>query len=358
MTEMLKKQIVFLGCPLDSDEKFDAIDEKRNGAWTTGICDDPLNEVLSFIRQEVQLDLWQTAGTVEIPPWLGSKPCDEERSNITTENMVAFIDENGCKRIASDVARFVSTQILPDIPCLIGIDHSLTGGAYQAVAEFYGRDNVSLIVIDSHTDAVPMSTLSDAIQYDVANNPHSVHDPKDPFLYNRTDSYNASSFIHHMVAEKIVHPKNLFLLGVSDFPEKKSFRIKDPRISRFVNVYADLKRAGAKLVTKQECLLMPQKLKTLLKQVSTPYIYVSIDMDIGAMNALEGVRFRNWKGLGEAQIYKLIDPLKTLLSQKTQLAGMDIMEIDPRRAGALLPSGSDRTYRIAANLIKKIAFGL
>ena len=81
-------------------------------------------------------------------------------------------------------------------------------------------------------------------------------------------------------------------------------------------------------------------------------------MDIGANNALEGVRFRNWKGLNEPQIYKLSDAVAGIFSDSTQLAGMDICEIDPRRAGVLNPSGRDRTYEIAANLIKKIAFNL
>jgi hypothetical protein len=79
-------------------------------------------------------------------------------------------------------------------------------------------------------------------------------------------------------------------------------------------------------------------------------------MDIGANNALEGVRFRNWKGLNEPQIYKLADIVAQIFSDSTQLAGMDICEIDTRRAGKANPLGQDKTYEIAANLIKKIAF--
>ncbi len=79
-------------------------------------------------------------------------------------------------------------------------------------------------------------------------------------------------------------------------------------------------------------------------------------MDIGANNALEGVRFRNWKGLDEAKIYKIADDLSQLFSDSIHLAGMDICEIDPRRAGVIGSSSKDRTYEIAANLIKKIAF--
>ncbi len=358
MNDITDKKLVLFGCPLDCDEKFDSIQEKLNGLWTMGKSDDPFDEVMAFIRPEVQQDLWRELGSVDIPTWLRPKPRGGDLLKLNTENFIAFIDDDGCRRIAEDVAGIVSKKILPDIPCMIGIDHSLTGGVYKSLTEFYGRDNVSLIIIDSHTDAVPMSVLSDAIQYDIETNPGSVHDPGDPFLYNRPDSYNASSFIHHMAAEGIINLKNLYLFGVSDYPEKKSFRIKDPRISRYTGAYAELKRRGSKIMTKKEFTIAPQRLKTLLQMISTPYVYISIDMDIGAMSAVEGVRFRNWKGLTESKIYKLADTLKILFTRKIQLAGMDITEIDQRRAGEYYPAGKDQTFRIAANLIKKIGFGL
>lgn len=355
---MTDKKLVFFGCPLDCDEQFDSIYEKRNSLWTAGKSDDPFNEVMMLIRPEVQQDLWRELGSVNIPTWLRPKPRGEDILKINTENFIAFIDGDGCRRIAEEVADIVSKKILPDIPCMIGIDHSLTGGAYKSLTEFYGRDNVSLIIIDSHTDAIPMSVLSDAIQYDIETNPGSVHDPRDPYLYNRPDSYNASSFIHHMAAEGIINLKNLYIFGVSDYPEKKSFRIKDPRISRYTDAYAELKRRGSTIMTKKECTMAPQRLNTLLQMISTPYVYISIDMDIGAMSAVEGVRFRNWKGLTESKIYNIADTLKILFNRKIHLAGMDITEIDQRRAGEDYPAGRDQTFRIAANLIKKIGFGL
>lgn len=354
----LKKKLVFYGCPMDCDERFDAIEEKKFGKWAAGGSHDPFDAVMSLIRQDIPHDLWIEAGSFPIPSWLRPKPDCKDRSQITTENFISFIDENGCKRIAFELSRYVSSHILPGIPCLIGIDHSLTGGAYLAISELYGKENISLIIIDTHTDAIPMDALSAAIQYDIETNPNSVHDPQDSFLYNRSNSYNASSFIHHMLADQLLDPNHLFIIGISDYPQKKMFRIKDKRISQYVNIYKALNRNGVKLVTKQDCLLKTNKLKALINQISTPFIYISIDMDIGALNALEGVRFRNWKGMGEEQIYRLIDTITTsLFKRNIQLAGMDIMEIDPRRAGTMLLSGNDRTYAIALNIIKKIAFG-
>ena len=349
-------KILFFGCPLDCDEKYDSIQEKQNGAWTTNGFNDPLDGVMDNLGPYIPQDQWDNLGSMAVPPWLTPKPSPSERSKITTETVISFIDNNGCKALADEIDEFVTRQILPGIPCMVGIDHSMTGGVYSALARHYGRENLSLIIIDSHTDAVPMQLLAGAIQYDTDTNPSSVHDAKDPFLYNRSDSYNASSFIHTLVSGKQVDPKNLYIIGVSDYPEKKALRIKDVRIKKYTSAYTDLKRMGAKIITKKECKLNPDKISGFFNHIKTPYVYVSIDMDIGANNALEGVRFRNWKGLNEAQIHKLGQAVARIFSDSIHLAGMDICEIDPRRAGSVYPSGKDRTYVIAAELIKTIAF--
>ncbi len=341
---------------MDCDEKYDSIQEKRHMLKTSQGFDDPLEGVMGHLGSDIQTDLWKNLGSLPVPSWLGPKPGSKDHSKLTTENFISFIDNNDCKKFADRVDEFVTEKILPNIPCLIGVDHSLAGGAYSSLSRHYGKDNLSLIIIDSHTDAVPMPLLAGAIQYDMEKNPASVHDYNDPFLYNRTDSYNASSFVHKLVKEKHVDPKNLYILGVSDYPEKKFLRIKDPRIKKYNNAYVGLKRQGAKIITKKECKLNSKKVNGFLEKISTPYVYVSVDMDIGANNALEGVRFRNWKGLNEQQIYKLADSVAQIISDSTQLAGMDICEIDTRRAGTTIASGHDRTYEIAANLIKKIAF--
>jgi arginase family enzyme len=102
--------------------------------------------------------------------------------------------------------------------------------------------------------------------------------------------------------------------------------------------------------------LKPTKIKNLLNKIRTPHAYVSIDMDIGARNALDGVRFRNWQGLSEAQIYRLAETVSQAGGQDLNLVGMDITEINPRVAGKQRGETLDRTYQIAANLIERMAF--
>lgn len=341
---------------MDCDEKHDSIQDKLHIIQTGEHYDDPLEGVMGILGPDIPLDLWENLGSLPVPTWLGPRPLPEDRLKITTQSFVSFMDNGGCKNMSDAAGQFVTDRILPDIPCLVGIDHSLTGGIFSALSRHYGPENISLIILDSHTDAIPMSALSKAIQYDMETNPASVHDAHDPFLYHRPDSYNASSFVHSLIQEKQLSPKNLYLIGVSDYPEKKALRIKDPRIKTYTQAFVSLKERGATIITKKECKLNPRKMKGLLNKISTPHVYVSIDMDIGANNALEGVRFRNWTGVDETTLYKIADAVTGIFSDSIHLAGMDICEIDPRRAGLTYASGRDQTYEIAATLIKKIAF--
>lgn len=356
MPGSVDQQIYFFGCPFDCDEQYDSIQEKCNGMGALQKNPDPLDGVLEILRnKEYQFD-FREAGKIEVPSWLLPNPAAEDRSSLTTKNFTAFIDKGGCLEMAQKVRSFVTGEILPSsgIPCLVGIDHSLTGGAYKAVSDYYGKENVSLLVIDTHTDAIPMSAHADAIQYDIDINPSSVYDPKDPYLYDRPDSYNASSFLYHMLQSDDVIPQNLFIMGVSDYPEKKTFRIKDDRIQRYTSAFSSLKRKGCKIVTKKDCQFGFNKLKTIISNISTAYVYISVDMDIGAANAVNGVRFLNWKGLDERMIFQLINEICEVFNRNVKLAGMDIVEINPRKAGEQSHNGKDKTYEIAAEIIKKI----
>ncbi|NNF99906.1 MAG: hypothetical protein HKM93_11050 [Desulfobacteraceae bacterium] len=356
------KKIIFLGCPLDCDEKYDSIMEKLAGSPEAGTSTDPLVPVLHHIGTSVAEDRWDVAGSVPVPDWLLPLPPVQEHGRINAEEMVSFIDGDNCRKFAATAGQWTEEKILPQIPCLVAVDHSISGGVFSALSRHYGRDNLSLIIVDSHTDAVPMDVLAGAVQYDMDTNPNSVHDANDPLLYNRPDSYNASTFVHHLLEKEVVDARNLYLIGVSDYPDKKARRIKDPRIGAYVEVFSRLKEGGVSIVTKKECKLKPQKVDVALKRIDTPYVYVSIDMDIGARNALNGVRFRNWQGLMEKQINRIGEQIAAITTRGIELAGIDVTEFNmryagrPGRDGRDGRDGIDPTFQIAADLLKTIAF--
>jgi arginase family enzyme len=342
------EKIAFFGCPLDCDERHEALQEKLSLLDRGEKNTDPYEAVMAILRANLGADSWLERGNLAIPPWLEPAPPATEKEKLTTREMVRFLDEDGCRKMAAEVGGFVRDQVFPHIPCLIAVDHSLTGGVYRRVVERYGPQEVALIVLDSHTDAVPMSVLAPAVQYDAETNPESVHDSEDPLLYNRPDSYNASSFLFHLLAEGAVLPRNLYILGIGDYPPKHAFRLRDQRIRDYVRFYQELRGTGVNLVTKEELVGSPSRVRRILEAIKTPYLYVSVDMDIGARNALEGVRFLDRQGLDEMQLLRVAGYLADLLKRGLKLAGLDLTEFNPRRAGR------DRTYPLAAQIIASL----
>lgn len=353
------KKIKLFGCPLDVDEKEFSVQEKISQFGLSHREKDPFERVLEELRKQTPEGQWESLGSLDVPSWLLPIPPEDVRNRMTVEQFIEFIDQDGCRSFASKVGDFVRTHVLPDIPCMIAVDHSMTGGVIQALTDHYD-DDVAVVIFDSHSDAVPMSALAGAIQFDAETNPNSVHDRNDPYLYNRTESYNAGSFVHFLLSEEIVAPENLYLIGISDYPPKHAFRMKDKRIVNFTRAYSRLKNDGVKIATKQDCLSNPNKLKTLFRRIDAPYLYVSVDMDIGAIAAVEGVRFKDWEGLAEGHIFRIVELLLSQCPSDVELVGLDVTEFNPRVAG-MQPRGEppgvlEPTYRIAANLIKNIAF--
>jgi len=329
MDKGLEKKIIFFGCPLDGDERHESIQEKLSLMGTPGVVDDPYDGIMEIIRQEVNPELWSEKGSLDLPSWLRPIPPLTDGKKMTTEAFVDFMDHGGFETYAQQVGDFIATNIFPYIPCMLAVDHSLTGGALKKLGELYESEDISLIVLDSHTDAIPMSVMAGMVQYDLETNPETVYDPNDPFIYGRPDSYNASSFLYHLLNEGTVKPQNLYIFGISDYPPKHAFRIKDPRVEKYIRIFSELKRKGVTLLTKEGLLLSPSRFKSILSHIKTPYVYISIDLDIGARNGVEAVRFLERQGLNERQIYRIIDPLKDLLSRGVRLVGLDFTEINP-----------------------------
>ncbi|MCB2188731.1 MAG: arginase family protein [Deltaproteobacteria bacterium] len=348
-----ERQVAFLGFPLDPDERQESLDHKLALDGQGAGEDDPYQEVMELIRQEVDPARWREEGSLEVPAWLRPMPPAEEREKLLVDNFVEFIDGEGCRAAAEEAGRHVAEHILPDIPCLLAVDHCLTGGVLAELARVHSPENISLVVLDSHLDAVPVPVTAGAILFDAEHNPSSVYDADNPFLHHRPDSYNASSFLHHLLDQGVVLPRNLIVAGLSDYPPKRAFKIKDQRIKDYAGVYSGLKARGAAILTKKDLAAGTSRFKALLARINTPFVYISIDMDVGAKNALIGVRFDQYVGLSEPQIYRLAEALRGLLDRGVRLAGLDLTEFNPRWAG-----GSDPTYRIAANLIRLILFGM
>jgi arginase family enzyme len=350
----LKKAKIF-GAAFDPDERQAKIANKiaySRQNYSQLRFRDPYDGAMTQLEKLIQKESFEVAGNLPVEPWLVPSPEHKYVSLLEVDNIVAFIDSDGCREYADKTATFVREKVLPDISVLLGVDHSLTGGCLQAFTKEYGVSEVGLIILDSHFDAVTPSVRCGLIQYDIENNPESPFDPLDPYIRGRLDSYNADSFLHYLINEGKVAPENVLVLGVSDYPPEEAFKVDDERVKRYLSHYLGFEEKSVKIIRKEKIRRDPLSVKRALKKLKANHIYLSVDIDIGANAALRGARFLDYEGLNEEEIYRLIKLVKHRVGRGDTLVGFDILETDVYEAGVRRDGSEDRTYHIEANIAK------
>lgn len=349
------KSIKVFGLVLDPDEREDSIFNKYSNAESNSNNSDPY-EIVSTKLVDTKDIKYTKLGKIQVEPWLIPSPKKEDLFMVDVDNLVAFIDADGCREYSSKVKEFVKENILPEIPLMIGVDHSGTGGCIEALSEKYGKTNLSVLMLDSHFDGIIPTQRLKLIQHDIEFNPNSKFSKDDPYLYNRIDSYNADSFLYFLLNEKKILPKNLFVLGVSDYPPNSAKDARDPKIREYFEFYKKFEEDGVTILPKNRLKAnFEMSLKKVFEKIKTPYLYISVDIDIGSRQALNGARFLDYLGLEESEIYKILDGIvKYAKEKKIEIVGADVMEIDQLKAGQKFGKNYDKTYDITLEVIKRI----
>ena len=347
------KNIKVFGLNLDPDERYESISNKISNVNSN--IKDPYEIVSDKLKDSNEIR-YIKVGKVQVEPWLIPTPKKEDLFMVDVDNLVAFIDADGCREYAQNVKDFVKEKIFPDVPLMIGVDHSGTGGCIEAIAEKYGKANVSVVMLDSHFDGIIPTQRLKLIQHDIEFNPNTKFSEDDPYLYNRVDSFNADSFLYFLLKEKKILPKNLFVLGVSDYPPKAAKDANDSRIREYYEFYRKFEEDGVTILPKNKLKAnFEMVLKKVFENIKTPYVYVSVDIDIGSRQALTGARFLDYLGLEESDIYRILDGLNKYAKEKQiEIVGADVMEIDQSKAGQKIGKNYDKTYDITLEVIKRI----
>lgn len=349
------KNVKVFGLSLDPDEREESIFSKYSNISSETSNDDPYDIVSNKLKDSQEIK-FNKIGKIPVEPWLIPKPKKEDMFMVGVDNLVAFIDSDGCREYADKVKEFVKNNVLPDTALMIGVDHSGTGGCIEALSEKYGKNNLSVVMLDSHFDGIIPTQRLKLIQHDIEFNPNTKFSKDDPYLYNRIDSYNADSFLYFLLNEKIILPKNLFVLGVSDYPPNSAKDARDSRIREYYEFYKKFEEDGVTILPKNRLKAnFEMSLKKIFEKIKTPYLYISVDIDIGSRQALNGARFLDYLGLEESEIYKIIDGIvKYANEKKIEIVGADVMEIDQSKAGQKLGKNYDKTYDISLEVIKRI----
>ena len=295
-------------------------------------------------------------GKVSIPTWLQPKPQPTDASKLTLDSLNRFIKSGGCLTIADEVHEFIIKNVLPEIPGMIGVDHSSTYGAISALKEYYGEE-LGLVVLDSHFDAVPMGLRYGLIEYAKEAKLPSI--APDIFSQGAPPTFSSreirewakltpENFLLHLLERKLIDPENLIVVGLADYPGKAFEEIDDPRVKDYLNFFKSLEKAGTHFISKSSFDKHGREpLEKALQGLSARRVYISLDIDIGSLSPVYACRFLNTIGLSFNQIRDVFQSLFSCFFDGLTLAGFDLMEVDIHKLGARIDSSHvDQTSEV------------
>jgi len=272
-------------------------------------------------------------GKFNISSWLRPKPNIQDLQLLTLLEFQRFVNNGELERYSIALEKFIEDKVFPGVSLMIGVDHSFSGGVLRAMAKKYGAVNILVIVFDAHFDAIPASISLKLAKYAKAHKDeiHSLID-LDSIDENIEikDTYSCASFIDYLIKENIVIPQNLIVFGCQDYPSKELKSKSDSNVQDYVNYYLNFERKGVKFVSVDEDRKeMIESLKKILKTVSTPYVYISFDVDVSAFKEVLATRFMNAIGIEKEVILNAANEIKNYMrSRNSNLIGVDLMEIE------------------------------
>lgn len=303
-------------------------------------------------------------GQVSIPTWLRPKPEVHDAHNITLDSLIRFMKSGGCLHIANEVREFVINNVFPMTPGMIGVDHSSTYGAISAFRE-HGEQDLALVVIDSHFDAVPMALRYGLIEYAKETNcpvipPDLFSESLYPtFSWNEIGEWselNPENFLLKILEQGLIKPENLIVVGLTDYPSEALFASDNPRVRDYVDFFTSLQRQGACFIPKSTLVTHGKRaLAEALQKLHGRQIYVSLDVDTGSLSSVYACRFFNTMGLSFDQIRGVFQALFGCFSDGITLAGFDVMEVDVHKLGAEIDSlHVDQTSKVVSLFLELV----
>jgi arginase family enzyme len=353
MTEKVK----FFGSSLDVLDGCEKVDIKR--AYISALCAgrdlEPnfLNpyDGISSLAPGLFEKICEKVGEVPVETWLTPKPLCQDLFKVTSENYKTFLEGNGCQRYSELTGDFVN-EILPSPFVMIGVDHSQTGGILRKLSEHYGPEQISLVILDAHLDMFDFDLLYTVQKRLLGGEGEGFLLRPREAPYNNS-FYSCGNFLKYLLDEKALLPENLFVIGVTDYPSRVSIVDEGPEVKRFLHAYASVIEQGVQIIPKAEVESPDNKGLKRLNNIKTPYVYISVDMDIGSFSSTCAVRFLNTGGMGENFIYKTVKAIKDVMDRRNVCClGFDIMELDAHFAGYFIRGVKDRSYEIASNIIQ------
>ena len=306
----------------------------------------------ALVKDIAVLQHFELAGKFPIPSWLGPRPQLSDRHLVNAKNLQRFVANGGLVETMKGVRDFVDRNIFPGIPIMVGIDHSATGGVISALAKRYGPEMISIVVLDRHFDAIPLSLRMNGIvnaTSDFGTDTYSL-------LFNvvNKDQYCCGNFWAYLINAGIVLPQNLLFVGVADYPSEKI----DSKWQSFRESYLDFEKRGCSFfpLWKFDGWYIDSLAQFLNGKITTPYVYVSLDLDVGAYQCISAARYMDGPGINKQNILDIAGIIADGNRKRSfMLVGFDIMEFNMHFLGIKTTEGSkDSTLTLVQDFIKAL----
>ncbi len=327
--------------------------DTRELDWLTA-CPDPYGAVTESMAGILEERNIQPIGRFPVPSWLWPRPKQSDLPLVTAKNMGDFYDSDGLFKIVKQLQSFITESVLPEIPIMIGIDHSATAGVISALAERYGPEMLGVVVLDQHFDAIPLSVRLAGAPGD---NQELV--PGTPFTPLNTpvgfnDQFCCGNFWGYLMDEGKVLPGNLLFVGVSDYPNHET----DPAGDVFQRRYLEFEERGCSFFPRWQ--FDGQYIDTLARflreKITSPYVYISLDLDVGSYNSTYAARYMDRQGISKQNLLDIANIIAGECCQgRFEISGLDIMEFNMHLLGIETPSGiKDSTLTLVGEFIKSL----
>ncbi|MHA1147913.1 MAG: arginase family protein [Promethearchaeota archaeon] len=275
-------------------------------------------------------------GKVSIPSWITPRPNIDDYHAIDPFKYQEFCNMGLVRDISAKVEEYVSSEVLPDIPLMIGVDHSQTGGVLSTLSKKYGAKDILVIIFDAHFDSIPAGISLELAKFVIENKdktnmivPTQIC-ASDLENMNLIDNYSCASFIDYLIKEGTLFPENIIIFGCQDYPNEEMVQETDLRARNYVEYYLSLERKGVKIIPALEDRpQMIKKLSEILSKSKFNLIYISLDVDVAMYKEVLAARFVNAIGIEMDVVLRATKLIKDYLgSLNARLIGLDIMEIE------------------------------
>jgi len=315
-------------------------------------CPDPYGAVTESLAGILEEQHIRSFGRFPVPSWLWPKPKQSDLPLVTAKNMADFFDSGSLFKIVKQLQCFITNSIFPEIPIMIGIDHSATAGVISALADRYSPKMLSVVVLDQHLDALPLSVrLAGASRAE----PDSI--PGMPFTASNipvgfSDQFCCGNFWAYLIDDGSVLPENLLFIGVADYPDHEADLNRDD----FRRRYLSFEERGCSFfpLRRFEGQYIDALTRFFREKITTPYVYVSLDLDVGSYNSTYAARYMDRPGISKQNLLDVASIIAGGCRQgRLKMAGLDIMEFNIHFLGIETPSGiKDATLPLVGEFIK------